>query len=73
MFTCFVYHVVVTLLAINMAPTLSTPYMTGYLTAIFMLPNSCTTNITSFTASDKTIYSTSEMERETHFYDFDRQ
>ena len=70
---CLVQHMVVTLLAINMEPMLSTLTMTGYLTAIFMLPNSCTANITSSTASDKAIYSAYELERETLFCNFDRQ
>ena len=53
-------HVVVILLAIYIAPTLSTLTITGYLTTIFMLPRSRITNITSSTASDKATYSASE-------------
>ena len=67
MYTFLVQHMDVILLAINMAPTLLTFTVTGYLTAIFMLLNNWTTNITSLTASDKAIYSASDLEREILF------
>ena len=49
--TCFVFDVVLILLAINIAPMLSTFTLTGYLTYIFLLPNNLATNINSLTAS----------------------
>ena len=73
MFTCFVWQVVVVLLSLNMAPTLSTYTMTGYFTTVCMLSNSCNTNIASLTASDKAMYSASELESETLFCDFNVQ
>ena len=56
-----------------MAPILSTLTVTGYLKAICMLPNNCIMNITSLTASDKAMYSASELERVMLFCNFDCQ
>ena len=59
---CLVWHVVVKLLAINMASTLSTFTMTGCLATIFKLSRSWIMSITSITASDKATYSASELD-----------
>ena len=53
---------VVMLLTINMVPTLSTLIVIGYVMEICMLSNSCATNIL-LKASDKAMYSASELER----------
>ena len=47
--------------------------MTGCLTEMFMFPKSWVANITSFTASDKSTYSASELESDTLFCGFNCQ
>ena len=68
---CFVLHLVVILLVINMAPTMSTLIVTGYLTTIFMLSRSWITNISTSKASDNALYSTSEPDSNTLFCNLD--
>ncbi len=73
MSTCMEHPLVVIILVMKIAPTLSTQIIIGHLTLIFMLCNRWSTNMSFSTASDAATYSASELDNATLCWALDLQ